>query len=64
MTALAEVAAYVPARRVTIESLGAELDLTPMQIKVFRRYHGLSEVARDAGRSLLDLLTKIGRAHV
>ena len=56
MTALAEVAAYVPAQRVTIESLGPELDLTPMQIKVFRRYHGLSEVSRDPGRSLLDLL--------
>ena len=57
MTALAEVAAYVPAQRVTIESLAPELDLTPMQIKVFRRYHGLSEVSRDPDRSLLDLLT-------
>ena len=57
MTALAEVAAYVPAQRVTISSLAPELDLTPMQVKVFQRYHGLSEVSRDQDRSLLDLLT-------
>ena len=57
MTALAEVAAYVPVQRVTIESLAPELELTPMQVKVFQRYHGLSEVSRDPDRSLLDLLT-------
>lgn len=57
MTALAEVAAYVPSRRVPIESLAPELGLSPMQVKVFRRYHGLAEVSRDPGRSLLDLLT-------
>lgn len=57
MTALAEVAAYVPSRRVPIESLAPELGLSPMQVKVFRRYHGLAQVSRDPGRSLLDLLT-------
>lgn len=57
MTALARVAVYVPEHRATIESLGADLGLTPMQVKVFRRYHGLSEVSLDPGRSLLDLLT-------
>jgi 3-oxoacyl-[acyl-carrier-protein] synthase-3 len=57
VTALAEVAAYVPARRVPIESLAPELGLSPMQVKVFRRYHGLAEVSRDPDRSLLDLLT-------
>ena len=56
MTALAEVATYVPDRRVPIETLGPDLGLTPMQVKVFRRYHGLSEVSRDPERSLLDLL--------
>jgi 3-oxoacyl-[acyl-carrier-protein] synthase-3 len=56
VTALAEVAAYVPDQRVTIESLGPALDLTPMQVKVFRRYHGLAEVSRDQDRSLLELL--------
>jgi 3-oxoacyl-[acyl-carrier-protein] synthase-3 len=57
VTALAEVAAYVPAQRVTIESLAPELGLTPMQVRVFQRYHGLSAVSRDQDRSLLDLLT-------
>ena len=57
MTALAEVAAYVPPQRVPIESLAPELGLSPMQVKVFRRYHGLAEVSRDPGRSLLELLT-------
>jgi 3-oxoacyl-[acyl-carrier-protein] synthase III len=28
-----------------------------MQVKVFQRYHGLAQVSRDPGRSLLDLLT-------
>ena len=57
MTALAEVAAYVPSLRVPIESLAPELGLTPMQVRVFQRYHGLAEVSRDPGGSLLDLLT-------
>jgi 3-oxoacyl-[acyl-carrier-protein] synthase III len=56
VTALAEVAAYVPPGRVPIGSLAAELDLTPMQVKVFQRYHGLAEVSRDPDRSLTDLL--------
>jgi 3-oxoacyl-[acyl-carrier-protein] synthase-3 len=56
VTALAEVAAYVPSRRVPIESLAADLGLRPMQVKVFRRYHGLAEVSRDPDRSLLELL--------
>ena len=57
MTALVEVAAYVPQQRVPIESLARELGLSPMQVKVFQRYHGLAEVSRDPDRSLIDLLT-------
>jgi len=57
VTALAEVAAYVPPQRVPIESLAQELGLSPMQMRVFQRYHGLAEVSRDPDRSLLDLLT-------
>jgi 3-oxoacyl-[acyl-carrier-protein] synthase-3 len=56
VTALAEVTAYVPSQRVPIASLGPELGLSPMQVKVFQRYHGLAEVSRDPDRSLLDLL--------
>lgn len=57
MTALVEVAAYIPPQRVPIESLAPGLGLSPMQVKVFRRYHGLAEVSRDPDRSLTDLLT-------
>ncbi|HEY2574821.1 MAG TPA: 3-oxoacyl-[acyl-carrier-protein] synthase III C-terminal domain-containing protein [Streptosporangiaceae bacterium] len=55
MTALEAVAAYLPERRVPIEDLADQLGLTAMQIRVFRRYHGLSQVCRDDG-TLLDLL--------
>ncbi|MFI0897409.1 3-oxoacyl-[acyl-carrier-protein] synthase III C-terminal domain-containing protein [Streptomyces sp. NPDC020983] len=56
MTALAGVSAYVPAGRVPIEEPAARLGLTRMQVKVFRRYHRLGEVARDPGGSVEDLL--------
>ncbi len=56
MTALTEVAAYVPPQRVPIGSLAPELGLTPMNVKVFQRYHGLAQVSRDPDRSLLELL--------
>ncbi len=55
MTALVEVASFLPPRRVPIEDLAGQLDLTPMQVKVFRRYHKLGEVRRADG-TLLDLL--------
>ena len=57
MTALAEVAAHLPARSVPIEDLAERLELAPRQVKVFRRFHGLGSVPRqDAGESLVDLL--------
>jgi 3-oxoacyl-[acyl-carrier-protein] synthase III len=55
VTSLEAVAAYLPSRRVPIEDLADQLGLTSMQVRVFRRYHGLSEVCRDDG-TLLDLL--------
>lgn len=55
MTALTDVAAYLPAQRVPIEDVAGPLGLTTMQVRVFRRYHGLAEVCRDDG-TLLDLL--------
>jgi 3-oxoacyl-[acyl-carrier-protein] synthase III len=58
MTALVEVAAYLPQQRVPIEDLADELGLTPMQVKVFRRYHKLGEVRRDRDGTLLDLLRR------
>jgi 3-oxoacyl-[acyl-carrier-protein] synthase III len=56
MTALEAVAAYLPQRRVPIEDLAEQLGLSPMQVKVFRRYHKLGTVCRDQDGTLLDLL--------
>lgn len=56
MTALAAVAAHVPEGRLTVEDVAGPLGLTRMQVKVFRRYHRLAEVARDPGGGLPDLL--------
>lgn len=56
MTAIEAVGTYLPEQRVPIEDLAVRFGLTPMQIKVFRRYHKLGEVRRDPAGSLLDLL--------
>ncbi|MFL6117750.1 MAG: 3-oxoacyl-[acyl-carrier-protein] synthase III C-terminal domain-containing protein [Catenulispora sp.] len=56
MTALTAVGTYVPKDRVPIEDLADLFGLTPMQTKVFRRYHKLGTVSRDPGGTLLDLL--------
>jgi 3-oxoacyl-[acyl-carrier-protein] synthase-3 len=57
MTALDEVAAYLPDRRVPIEDLADRLALSPSQLKVLRRFHGLSEVRRqEPGETVFDLL--------
>ena len=56
MTALTAVAVHVPGHRVPIEELAEGFGLTPMRMKVFRRYHKLGEVRTDPGGSLLDLL--------
>jgi 3-oxoacyl-[acyl-carrier-protein] synthase-3 len=57
VTALVAVSAYLPARRVSIVDLSDRLQLTSTQVKVFQRFHGLSEVCRDEG-TVLDLLTR------
>lgn len=57
MTALAEVAAHLPALSVPIEDLADQLELTPRQITMFKRFHGLRAVPRQRpGESLSDLL--------
>ena len=58
MTALEAVSVYLPPERMPIESLAGPLGLTDMQVKLFRRFHGLREVGRDPGASLYDLLMK------
>jgi 3-oxoacyl-[acyl-carrier-protein] synthase III len=58
MTALEAVSVYLPPTRVSVESLAGPLGLTEMQVKLFRRFHGLKEVGRDADASVYDLLMK------
>ena len=58
MTALEAVSVYLPPVRIPIESLAGPLGLTEMQVKLFRRFHGLREISRDPDGSLQDLLMK------
>jgi 3-oxoacyl-[acyl-carrier-protein] synthase III len=58
MTALEAVSVYLPPERVPVESLAGPLGLTEMQVKLFRRFHGLREVGRDPDPSLQRLLMK------
>ena len=51
MTALEAVSVYLPPARVPIEQLAGSLGLTEMQVKLFRRFHGLKEVGRDPDMS-------------
>ncbi|HEX8768441.1 MAG TPA: 3-oxoacyl-[acyl-carrier-protein] synthase III C-terminal domain-containing protein [Jatrophihabitans sp.] len=56
MTALEAVAAYQPAARLTVEDVAEPLGLTEMEVKLFRRFHGLNQVCLDPETSLSDLL--------
>lgn len=56
MTALTAIGTYLPPERVPIEDMAERFGLTAMQTKVFRRYHKLGAVSRDAGGTLSDLL--------
>jgi 3-oxoacyl-[acyl-carrier-protein] synthase III len=58
MTALEAVSVYLPPVRIPIESLAGPLGLTDMQVKLFRRFHGLREVGRDPDVSLSGMLMK------
>jgi 3-oxoacyl-[acyl-carrier-protein] synthase III len=57
MTALEAVSVYLP-ERVSIDELAGPLGLTDMQLRLFRRFHGLGEVGREPDTSLVDLLLK------
>lgn len=56
MTALEAVSVHVPPLRIPIEDLAGPLELTGMQVKLFRRFHGLNEVSRAPDASVYDLL--------
>ena len=58
MTALEAVSVYVPAVGTPIDDLAGPLGLTEMQLKLFKRFHGLSHVGRDPQTSLSALLLK------
>src|SRR5215831_15276430 len=58
MTALEAVSVYLPPERIPVESLAGPLGLTEMQVKLFRRFHGLREVGRDPDASPQRLLMK------
>ena len=58
MTALEALSVYLPPEWVPVESLAGPLGLTEMQVKLFRRFHGLREVGRDPDPSLQRLLMK------
>jgi 3-oxoacyl-[acyl-carrier-protein] synthase-3 len=58
MTALEAVSVYVPAAGTPIDDLAGPLGLTEMQLKLFKRFHGLSHVGRDPDPSLYGLLMK------
>jgi len=58
MTALEAVSVYLPSARIPIESLAGSFGLTDMQVKLFRRFHGLREVGRDPDASPNSMLMK------
>jgi 3-oxoacyl-[acyl-carrier-protein] synthase III len=61
MTALDAVSVYLPPTRIPIESLATSFGLTDVQVKLFRRFHGLSEVGRDPRPSPSGLLLAAAR---
>jgi 3-oxoacyl-[acyl-carrier-protein] synthase-3 len=62
MTALREVAGYLPERRVSLEELLGDWQLPASTIETLRRSYGYSEVRRQkAGETLLDLLAAAAR---
>lgn len=56
VTALEAVAVHLPDTTATIEAVGERIGLTPRQLRLFRRFHGLDRVRLDPDGTLLDLL--------
>ncbi len=56
VTALEAVAVHLPPLSVPIEAVGERLGLTPRQLRLFRRFHGLDRLRLDPDGTLPDLL--------
>jgi 3-oxoacyl-[acyl-carrier-protein] synthase-3 len=56
MTAIEAVATYLPDHAVPIADLAAQFELSPMQVRLFTKFLGLSQVRIDPDGSLSDLL--------
>jgi 3-oxoacyl-[acyl-carrier-protein] synthase-3 len=57
VTALVEVAGYLPGLSVRIEDLADYLEMEPRQVQVFQRFHGLAAVPRrKPGETMADVL--------
>ncbi len=56
MTALDAVAVYLPPTLVPVEELADRLELTDMQVKMFRRFHELREIRFAGAQTATDLL--------
>jgi len=56
VTALEAVAVHLPDTAVPIEAVGTRIGLTPRQLRLFRRFHGLDQVLLEPEGSLTDLL--------
>lgn len=62
MTALREVAGYLPDRRVPLEELLSDWELSASTVETLRRSYGYSEVRRQkSGETLVDLLVGAAR---
>ncbi|HEX4727669.1 MAG TPA: 3-oxoacyl-[acyl-carrier-protein] synthase III C-terminal domain-containing protein [Jatrophihabitans sp.] len=62
MTALDAVSVYLPAARLSVEELAEQLELPEIQVKLFRRFHGLADVRYDPSLSLTELLLNAARS--
>lgn len=61
MTALDAMSVYLPTARLSVEELAEPLELPEIQVKLFRRFHGLAEVRYDPSISLTELLLRAAR---
>ncbi|MEU0242477.1 3-oxoacyl-[acyl-carrier-protein] synthase III C-terminal domain-containing protein [Nocardiopsis sp. NPDC006198] len=57
MTAIEAVSTYLPPGVVAIDDIGERIGQTPRQLRLYKRFHGLSEVRRAPDRTLAELLS-------